>query len=137
MINYNEKNNIYTDQGFWRKGLNSSVDHVALASAIRECRRLGGTDGLDRVFQKYEIDIVIAPGDSGLCIHAAHAGYPIAVAPMDVLKYNGRPFGICMVARAHREDHLMKFLRIWEKSVGNRPLPLPLMEAERNMWRGS
>lgn len=130
MIEYNERNHVFPSQATWQKGLNSHIEPAALVSAIRESRRLGRTDGLDKVFERYGIDMVIAPGDSPLCVLAAAAGYPIATAPMDVLKYNGRPFGISLIARASKEDLLLEFLGVWEKIVGSRPLPLPLMEGE-------
>jgi len=61
-------------------------------------RRLGGVDGVDTAFERYQIDVIAALGESALCTLAAAVGYPIAAVPLSVLNYKGRSFGVCLVA---------------------------------------
>jgi hypothetical protein len=88
------------DQEFLLKCLNSDSEPKYLAFAVAETRRLGGIARMDKVFAKYNIDIIVVLRDSALCRIAAAFGYPIAVAAMDVLG----SFEICLVAPARKEN---------------------------------
>ena len=50
-------------------------------------------------------------------------GYPVAVVPVGTLRYNGRPFGICVTARANEEDILLRFMENYEEITEPRPVP--------------
>jgi amidase len=130
MVDYNNAHDDITDQEWLLRALNTSTEPEDQAAAVLETRRRGGPDGLDKVFKTHEIDIIAAPADSSLCVWASAAGYPIATMPLDTLKYNGRPFGISMVARTGMEGLLLTFMRACEGILGERPLPLPLVEAD-------
>lgn len=41
---------------------------------------------------------------------AAAAGYPIASVPLGLSTYNGRPFGLELLARAGAEDKLFEIM---------------------------
>ncbi|KAJ5711486.1 amidase signature enzyme [Penicillium malachiteum] len=85
--------------------------------------RKAARDILDENFDNEGINILAAPGDSSLCIHAAAAGYPIATVPIGQLRYNSRPFGLCLVARADEEKTLLQFMEAYEKIARSRPVP--------------
>ena len=79
---------------------------------------------LDDTFDTQGLNIIAALADSPLCVHAAAAGYPIATVPLGQLSYNNRPFGLCMVAKAHNEELLLRFMAAWEAStIFKRPVP--------------
>ncbi|KAJ5167002.1 amidase signature enzyme [Penicillium canariense] len=90
-----------------------------LAQDLRRAAR----DILDDLFDKEKINILAAPGDSSLCVHAAAAGYPIATVPIGQLRYNDRPFGLCLVARMDEEETLLRFMEVYEKVAKPRPVP--------------
>lgn len=50
-------------------------------------------------------------------------GYPIAAVPLGQLSYNGRPFGLCLVAREHDEGILLRFMAAFELLLPRRPTP--------------
>lgn len=52
-----------------------------------------------------------------------HSGFPIATMPLGTLEYNGRPFGLSVMARECREDLLFAFMKAWETSFPWRPIP--------------
>lgn len=99
---------------------------------------------LDGVFEEQKVNLIAAPGDSPLCIHAAAAGispppwcfykrfsvliafigYPIATVPIGQLRYNNRPFGLCIVAKANDEETLLQFMSAYEKVAKPRPVPI-------------
>ncbi|KAK8087765.1 hypothetical protein PG997_002726 [Apiospora hydei] len=78
---------------------------------------------LDEIYEKENIDLIAAPVDSAFCIYAAAAGYPLGVVPLGQLRYNGRPFGLCLMARADGEETLLRFMSSYEATVPPRPMP--------------
>lgn len=46
--------------------------------------------------------------------------------PLGYLDFNGRPFGLCAIARAHQDAVLLKVQSAWEATFGPR-LPPPLL----------
>lgn len=91
-------------------------------------RRKAGAEGIDRLFKEKDIDLVVGPAESLMCIYAAYAGYPTAAAPLTTLSMNGRPWGVCAVARAGQEGLLLRFLAAMEELVGGHPLPKALLD---------
>lgn len=50
-------------------------------------------------------------------------GYPVATVPIGQLRYNDRPFGLCLVARADEEETLLRFMGLYESVAKPRPVP--------------
>jgi Asp-tRNA(Asn)/Glu-tRNA(Gln) amidotransferase A subunit family amidase len=50
-------------------------------------------------------------------------GYPIATMPLGILDYNGRPFGLAIVAMAGREDLMFQFMSAFEAVSEKRGVP--------------
>ncbi|KAI1203982.1 amidase signature enzyme [Nemania serpens] len=90
---------------------------------LKQALRALGRNILDTVFDREDVNVIAALGDSPLCIHAAAAGYPIAAVPLGQLRYNGRPFGLCLVARGHDEGILLRFMAAFELLLPPRPTP--------------
>ena len=89
---------------------------------------MAGKEGIDRLFKEQDIDLVVAVGDSALCMFSSYAGYPVATAPIpSYIHPNGRPFGIQIVGKAGQEGMILRFLAAWEATVGGHPLPRALM----------
>jgi amidase len=47
----------------------------------------------------------------------------VAAVPIGQLRYNNRPFGLCLVAKANEEDILLRFMRSYEQIAKPRPIP--------------
>lgn len=54
--------------------LSESTPECVVNDHLAALRRLGGSEGIDLVFDYYGIDVLAAPGDSALCELAAAAG---------------------------------------------------------------
>ncbi|KAK8140053.1 amidase [Apiospora sp. TS-2023a] len=78
---------------------------------------------LDQIYEKEKINLIAAPVDSAFCIYSAAAGYPLGHVPLGQLRYNGRPFGLCLMARADGEETLLRFMSAYESAVPPRPVP--------------
>lgn len=53
----------------------------------------------------------------------ARTGYPLATMPLGLLDYNGRPFGLGVIALAHREDLIFQFMSAFEAAFPKRKVP--------------
>ncbi|KAF2498073.1 amidase signature enzyme [Lophium mytilinum] len=104
-------------------GFNSGV----LTESVQTAREhLQNENGLERLLEEHECDIICAPGDSALSSLAAAAGWPTAVAPLGAPKLNGQPFGLVLTSPPHTEHLLLQFLTAYEATFPPRAQPLPL-----------
>ncbi|KAJ5541218.1 amidase signature enzyme [Penicillium frequentans] len=105
------------------EGAMDTTENKEKIDELKHGLRLAARNILDDLFEKEEINILAAPGDSSLCVHAAAAGYPVATVPIGQLRYNDRPFGLCLVAKADEEETLLQFMGQYEKVAKPRPIP--------------
>lgn len=82
----------------------------------------------EETLNKYEIDVIIGPGDSFFTAFAAANGFPVAAMPLSYLDLNGRPFGLMAMARAHQEPLLFKVLSAFESTFPKRQPPKAFLE---------
>ncbi|KAK7968843.1 amidase [Apiospora saccharicola] len=67
---------------------------------------------LDQIYEKENINLIAAP-----------SGYPLGHVPLGQLHYKGRPFGLCLMARADGEETLLRFMSAYESAVPPRLVP--------------
>jgi amidase len=104
--------------------------------AIENVLQSNGTDGIDRVLDKYEIDAIIAPtgapswpidvinGDhhmGGSSSPAARSGYPSITVPMGFI--HELPIGVSFFAEAFSEPKLISFAYAFEQATKHRKAP--------------
>ncbi|KAF4451105.1 Amidase [Fusarium albosuccineum] len=112
----------FTEQNDLEAAMKSTDDEEYIQHLKQELRATA-KQVLDETFEKEQINLIAAPGDSSLCVHAAAAGYPLATVPVGQLCYNNRPFGLCIVGKAHEDETLLQFMMAYEKVVKPRPVP--------------
>jgi amidase len=89
--------------------------HDEALSAIRHKAREEGMQKLmDDTDTHGGLDLVLASSDSLLVSYAAWTGWPIGVVPLSRRGSNGQPYGMFALARAGREDVLLRFMKGWE-----------------------
>jgi amidase len=54
-------------------------------------------------------------------------GYLIGTVPLGTIDYNGRPFGLAIIAKAGREDLIIEFMSAFEAVPKERPVPPQLV----------
>ncbi|KAK0708454.1 amidase signature domain-containing protein [Lasiosphaeris hirsuta] len=130
IVKFNEENKSeclpppYTEQNDLLKALYNNDDNEEHISTLRAGLKAVARNMVDTALERENVDMIAAPSDSPLCIHAAAAGYPIATVPLGQLRYNKRPFGLCLMARAGDDEKLLRFMAAYEASVsGPRPVP--------------
>ena len=65
--------------------------------------------------------MLIGPLDGRIVTVAAAAGYPAGVAPLGYAdNYNGRAYGVAIVAKAGEEGKILQAMSAWEKTMPRR-----------------
>ncbi|KAK9424991.1 putative Amidase signature domain-containing protein [Seiridium unicorne] len=106
-----------TDQDLFIKALESTKSEERLGY-LRTGLREKARHIVDKALADQDLDLIAAPTDSALAIYAAAAGYPSANVPLGQLKYNNRPFGLCLMTRANEEEKMLRFMLAYETDLG-------------------
>jgi amidase len=84
--------------------------------------QLAGPGGLDRVLDRYDLDVLVSPAYSLGSSAAAVAGYAAISVPAG-LAADGRPGCVTMAGRFLSEPHLLALAYDLERELGDRDLP--------------
>lgn len=83
-------------------------------------------NGFDAIFAKYDVDLVVSLLDCRVGSMSAAAGYPHATVPLGYAdNFNGRAYGLTIVAGAGQENKIIQFMSAWEASHPNLRKPPP------------
>ncbi|KAL6399341.1 Amidase [Ilyonectria robusta] len=97
--------------------------HISLDYLRRSVR-----ETMEKLWAETGTDVIMASGESNLTTTAAAAGYPIASVPLGFSTFNGRPYGLEIVARNGAEDKLFQVMSAWEATFADARRPPPLLE---------
>ena len=78
---------------------------------------------MDAMFKKYDLDVIMGTPTGRSATVASVAGYPLGNVPLGYARYNGRPFGLAIIAPPHREDLIIRVMAAWEAMFGPRKWP--------------
>ncbi|KAJ8132474.1 hypothetical protein O1611_g1152 [Lasiodiplodia mahajangana] len=118
----------FPEQGRLVDTIENPISAEQYKNAVEVCRRVARENGIDKVIADHELDLVAFPMDSPCPRVAAAAGYPIATMPLGTLDYNGRPFGLAIIAKAGREDLMFSFMSAFEANSKPRAVPSRLVD---------
>ncbi|OJJ52521.1 hypothetical protein ASPSYDRAFT_164676 [Aspergillus sydowii CBS 593.65] len=113
----------YDNQNGLLRALNSTLGDQEYDEILAFAREAGRELGIDKTLHDNEVDVIIGPGGSTMSYIAAAAGYPIASLPLSYLDYNGRPFGLAVIAPAHQDALLVQVMSAWEATFPPRKAP--------------
>ena len=74
-----------------------------------------------------KIDVILGPADARMASVAAAAVYPVGVMPLGFADFNGRAFGINIIARNGEEDKILHAMSAWEATFPNARCPPPML----------
>ena len=80
-------------------------------------------NAIQKSLEVNDIDVIIGPADARIASVAAAAGYPVATVPLGFADFNGRAFGMNLIARENKEGTLLQVMSAWEKTFGPREPP--------------
>jgi len=104
----------------------SNMSAETYIKALRTMRNTART-AIDKTLSEYNIDAVLGPADARMASLAAVAGYPVASVPLGFAKFNGRAFGMNMIARAGEEAKMLEIMSAWETTFPNACSPPPML----------
>ncbi|KAF2833419.1 amidase signature enzyme [Ophiobolus disseminans] len=84
---------------------------------------------LPDTLEKYNIDVVIGPSDSGFTKYSATTGFPLCTLPLGYIAYNGRPIGLTAMARS--ESTLVTSMGAFEATFPARQAPVAFLSHRR------
>ncbi|MFS1518906.1 amidase family protein [Bacillus sp. SCS-151] len=82
---------------------------------------LSRDQGIDYAIDKYDVDVILFPSDSGADI-AARAGYPSISVPCGFTT-DGKPYGFTLTGKAFTETQLIKIAYSYEQKTKHRQPP--------------
>ncbi|KAI1122078.1 putative glutamyl-tRNA amidotransferase subunit A [Nemania abortiva] len=95
---------------------------------VNHFRKISRDQGIDKILQEHNVDVILGPADSFITSFAAASGYPIACMPLSYLKFNGRPLALAALAGRNQDATLIKMMRAWEVTFPKRePPPLEIL----------
>ena len=100
----------YTTQTELLKSLNDNMTKEKHDTALKTLRQVAREEALAMSMKEQDLDIVLASSDSELVAFSSCAGWPAATVPIGNLEKNGQPWGMFVIARAGREDVLLRFM---------------------------
>lgn len=128
----------YPSQEQLTNSLNMNMSSDKVQSLRDHYTEVGAS--MDAMLDKYDIDIILAPGDCFMTQYASAKGSqslfirstlpqlimlgcPIISLPLTTLDFNGRPIGIQAISSAHKESLLIKFMSAYASAFPPRPVP--------------
>ena len=80
-------------------------------------------NAIQKSLEVNDIDVIMGPADARIASVAAAAGYPVATVPLGFADFNGRAFGMNLIAGENKEGALLQVMSAWEKTFGPREPP--------------
>ena len=75
----------------------------------------------------YDVDVILGPADARMASVAAAAGYPVGVVPLGFADFNGRAFGMNIIARAGEEYKILHAMSAWAATFPDAREPPPML----------
>ena len=84
-------------------------------------------ESITRSLSDCGVDVILGPADARMASVAAAAVYPIGVMPLGFARFNGRAFGINIIARDGEEDKILHAMSAWEATFPDARCAPPLL----------
>lgn len=108
--------------------LKSNLTEEKRQEIVSFIRKIAKDDGFDRIFEETGAEVLIGALDERIVTVAAAAGYPAGVAPLGYAdNYNGRAYGVVIVAKAGAEGKILQAMSAWEETMPRRIPPPQLV----------
>ncbi|KAL7936507.1 amidase signature domain-containing protein [Trichoderma chlorosporum] len=111
----------YDNQDTLERCEKTAITSEERANYVAHLEKFGRDEGIDKLFDEHDINVVIGPLESPLYYFAAACGYPVAAMPLGYLEYNGRPHGLGAVAK--EEGLLIQLQSAYESIFSPRKPP--------------
>ena len=75
----------------------------------------------------HKVDVILGPADARMASVAAAAGYPVGVVPLGFADFNGRAFGMNIIARDGEEYKILHAMSAWAATFPDARKPPPIL----------
>ena len=99
--------------------------------ALNSLRSHGQVE-ITKSLANYNVDVIIGPADARMVSVGAAAGYPVGVVPLGFADFNGRAFGMDIIAGAGEEDKILPAMSAWAATFPDARVPPPMLVD----WKG-
>lgn len=106
--------------------LDSSMSEADFQKALNSLRSHAQGE-ITKSLADYNIDVILGPADARMASVAAAAGYPVGVVPLGFADFNGRAFGMNIIARAGEEDKIFETMSAWAATFPGARVPPPML----------
>lgn len=103
--------------------ISHSVSDEKYAENRAALRKSNKDLGVDKILEEQGLDVIIGTPTGRFATVSAVSGYPMGCVPLGYARFNGRPFGLSILAPAHREDLIIRVMSAWEATFPARKPP--------------
>ena len=82
---------------------------------------------IDKMLTENSIDVILGPSGKMFASLASAADYSMASMPLGFADFNGRAYGVQLLAKAAEEDKILRVMSAWEATVPGGTPPTPLL----------
>ncbi|KAI9727711.1 MAG: hypothetical protein M1828_005939 [Chrysothrix sp. TS-e1954] len=107
--------------------LNSTLTDVEYAQSLRLSREKA-VEEVSTALHENKVDAIMGPADARIPSLAAMAGFPVATVPLGYAEFNGRAFGMNIIAESGSEGKILRIMAAWDAIIGPRKPPPMLVE---------
>ncbi|MCJ1371018.1 hypothetical protein MMC20_002233 [Loxospora ochrophaea] len=118
----------YPVQQLLTGSLGPTISSEKYAQGVQLIRTAAKTKGIDKTLDDFNLDVILGPMDGRIPTIAAAAGHPVATVPLGYADFNGRAFGMCIIAAAGSEAKIFQAMSAWEATFPKRKAPPLLVE---------
>lgn len=93
-------------------------------------------NGIQKSLDEFGVDVIMGPTDGRIASIAASAGCPVATVPLGYADFNGRAFGMNIIASAGKEKEMFQVMSAWEATFPD-AVQSPPMLVNRNEQKPS
>ena len=106
--------------------LENSMSETDFQKALNSLRSYAQGE-ITKSLAAYRVDVILGPADARMASVAAAAGYPVGVVPLGFADFNGRAFGMNIIARAGEEDKILEAMSAWAATFPDARVPPPML----------
>ncbi|KAL8817135.1 MAG: hypothetical protein Q9223_003980 [Gallowayella weberi] len=111
-------------QDSFEKMLKLEMTQSQFDSSLEMLRRATRA-GIDKALSENSIDVILGPSNAMFASMASAAGYPVASMPLGFADFNGRAFGVQVLAKHGQEDQILRVMSAWEATFPEGRVPPP------------
>ncbi|KAK8037630.1 hypothetical protein PG991_000976 [Apiospora marii] len=118
------------DQSILEGALKANVSDEEYQEYVQALQHHSRALGIDKALEENDVDVIMGTPTGRIATIAALAGYPVGTVPLGYANFNGRAFGLSIVAPANAESLILQVMSAWEATFPARKPPNKLHNSE-------